>query len=315
MCREAFSRCRSCRWSARPGLQDGSPWSGLLSLNARVADVSGGTWRDPSLAQVFGLRGAIYLVPRSDIAVFTLGAFPADERHAGQVRQHARAVRNLLGGRTMRQRDIIRELPSLGGSRNLRWAGSTGTLLPVWDTVDTVVAAAPVPEMGVADARRELARRFFRYLGPASLADLQWWLDTSRRAAALLVDQLSSELQPVTTTDGARFVTADTAHILEDPPAPRPMLLLPPDDPAINRRTTRPYVSEFVARQLWPKAPPPGAVIADGTIIGSWRRQARLVTIQTFEALDADRRLLASGLAAAFPLPGDGPPETRFLQT
>lgn len=62
--------------AARAGLQDSSPRSALLSLHARVEGIQPDAWRDPILAQVFGPRGAIYVVPRSDVGVFTLGLLP-----------------------------------------------------------------------------------------------------------------------------------------------------------------------------------------------------------------------------------------------
>ena len=294
--------------AARSGLQDGSPWSGLLSLNARVEGISGESWRDPLLAQVFGPRGAIYLVPRSDIAVFTLGVFPVDERHADVVREHTAAVHALLDGEPMSQRDIVRYLPELGGTRPLRWAGTTGTLLVVWDTVDTVVAPAPAPLMDATDARCELARRFFRYLGPASVEDLAWWLDTTKRAATQLVEELEPELQKVSADTPLRFITADTADLFADPPEPRPLLLLPPDDLVVNRRTTRPDVEPVVAGRLWPKAPPPGAVIASGEVVGTWRRQGRHVTIHPWITMTPEQLRLASDLAEAFPLRGTDQP-------
>jgi hypothetical protein len=52
--------------AAHSGLQDGSPRSGLLSLAARVDDVEPDDWQHPDLVQVFGPRGAVYLVLRQD---------------------------------------------------------------------------------------------------------------------------------------------------------------------------------------------------------------------------------------------------------
>jgi len=298
--------------AARPGLQDGSPWSGLLSLHLRVAGVSSDSWRHPSLAQVFGPRGAVYLVPRPDIAVFTLGVFPTDERHAAEVRTHADAVRSLIGGEPMSQRDIVRLIPALGGTRGLRWAGTTGTLLPVWDTVDTIVTSAPAPTIDMATARRELARRFFRHLGPASVDDLRWWLDTTKRPAADLVAELGAELIQVSSEGGARFITADAFAVFADPPEPPDVLLLPPDDVVINRRTARLLVEPAVATEVWPKAPPPGAVIADGRIVGTWRRQHRSVTIRTWVELTSHQADRAAAIVGAFPLPGGDEPATSF---
>jgi DNA glycosylase AlkZ-like len=290
--------------AAGAGLQDGSPWSGLLSLHARVEGVETNSWRDPSLAQVFGPRGAVYLVPRSDIAVFTLGVFPVDERHAEQVRRAADAIAAVLDGDALSQREVMRRLPHLTG-RTVRWAGTTGTLLPVWDTTDTIVSTAPAPPMDANDARRELARRFFRYLGPATIEDLAWFVPTSKAAAKDVIDELDSELVRL---GGGRLVTAETAAMLDEPPEPDRLLLLPPEDAALNRRTSRTLVPEEVAWRLWPKAPPPGIVVADGKPVGAWRRRSRHVTLRPLVRLSGEQQRLAADLVEALPLPGSDRP-------
>src|SRR4051812_49879828 len=55
------------------GMQDSAPRAGLLSLHARVEGVTSDAWEDPSLAQVWGPRGAVYLIPVDAIAAFTIG--------------------------------------------------------------------------------------------------------------------------------------------------------------------------------------------------------------------------------------------------
>ncbi len=298
--------------AARAGLQDGAPWSGLLSLHIRVAGVTSESWKDASLSQVFGPRGAVYLVPREDVGVFTLGVFPTNAELASVARRHADLVLGLLGDKALSQGNILAALPEVGGSRNLRWAGTTGELLPVWDTRDTVVSAAPPPAISLEEARFELARRFFRFLGPATVDDLKWWLDTSKAAAAATVAGLMPELESVATSEGPMLVTADTAAVLEDPPPAPELLLLPPEDPIINRRTARPWLPQSVAVQLWPKAPPPGAVLIGDRVAGVWRRRHRSLTVQSVQPLSATVRQGVEELAARLPLPSDDEPQVAF---
>src|SRR6266542_6678460 len=59
--------------AAYAGLQDSSPRSAILSLHARVQNVSASDWEDPQLVQIWGPRGADYVVPGRDVAVFTIG--------------------------------------------------------------------------------------------------------------------------------------------------------------------------------------------------------------------------------------------------
>src|SRR5262249_45136516 len=54
------------------GLQDTAPRSALLSLHARAAGVGPDSWADERLAQVWGPRLAVYLVPWNDYGVFTV---------------------------------------------------------------------------------------------------------------------------------------------------------------------------------------------------------------------------------------------------
>src|SRR5881628_1409625 len=62
--------------AAFAGLQDSSPRSAVLALHARVKDVPSSAWKDPGFVQVWGPRGAVYVVPAQDVSVFTLGRFP-----------------------------------------------------------------------------------------------------------------------------------------------------------------------------------------------------------------------------------------------
>src|SRR2546423_9211917 len=71
------------------GLQDSAPRSAVLALHARVHDVSPSAWRDPRFVQVWGPRGAVYVVPSRDVAVFTLGRSPRNPVLAAAVRSAA----------------------------------------------------------------------------------------------------------------------------------------------------------------------------------------------------------------------------------
>src|SRR2546423_13851661 len=84
--------------AAFAGVQDSAPRSAVLALHARVRDVSPSSWRDPRFVQVWGPRGAVYVVPSRDVAVFTLGRSPRNPVVAAAVRDGAekaeRAVRD-----------------------------------------------------------------------------------------------------------------------------------------------------------------------------------------------------------------------------
>ena len=71
---------RSLRAAAWAGLQDSMPRAALLSIHARVADTTPSTLQDPSLVQIWGPRYSAYAVPARDVAPFTLGRLPVDDK-------------------------------------------------------------------------------------------------------------------------------------------------------------------------------------------------------------------------------------------
>src|SRR5436853_6248571 len=58
--------------AAFAGLQDSAPRSAVLGLHARVKDVSPYAWRNHRFVQLSGPSGAVYGVPSSVVAIFTL---------------------------------------------------------------------------------------------------------------------------------------------------------------------------------------------------------------------------------------------------
>jgi hypothetical protein len=277
--------------AAHSGLQDGSPLSALLSFAARVTGVEADDWRAPGLAQVFGPRGAIYVVRTEDIGVFTLGLLPRDALRVARIETVAEHVRRVLDGSPMRQADVVTKLPGIGGTRGLRWAATAGGITPTWDTVDTVVHPTPAAAMDAESARLELARRFFRYLGPATAQDLRWWLDGLQTDADETVRALGDELEPVMVESQPCLLLRDSGR--EDPPIDTTGVhLLPPDDTYINRRIGGLLVQTAERRSmLWPKAPPPGALVIDGEVHGTWRRQKGSIEITPWHTIS--RRLQA----------------------
>ncbi|EOM77032.1 hypothetical protein Rrhod_1652 [Rhodococcus rhodnii LMG 5362] len=67
------------------GIQDSPPGSALLALHARVEDVTAAAVDDAlvvrkSLLRTWSMRGAPYVVPTADAAVFTTGVLPPNEK-------------------------------------------------------------------------------------------------------------------------------------------------------------------------------------------------------------------------------------------
>src|SRR4029077_21033425 len=92
---------RSLRRAAWAGLQDSMPRAALLSIHARVEGTEPSTWEDPSLVQLWGPRFSAYVVAAQDIAVFSLGRLPEDERGRRRAEGTAARLHAFMGGRKM----------------------------------------------------------------------------------------------------------------------------------------------------------------------------------------------------------------------
>ena len=276
---------------ARDGLQDSDPRSGLLSLHARVEGVDSEAWEAPDLAQVFGPRGAIYLVPRADIPVFTLGLLPRDEGRRAAIEADADRLCALW--------DSGHALPY---DRSTRWAGATGRLLPRWDASHTIISARPAPDADPEDCRRELARRFLHVAGPATAAQLQWFTDGSRADAEATLAAIAGELTEVEVNGQARWLLSADAGLLAAAPPASGLRLLPPGDPYLARADKELLVADAGRRaEVWPRAPAPGVLVVGGEIAGTWRRRGPKITMWPWRAVPRDR---VEEEAATMPLPG-----------
>lgn len=84
------------------GLQDTVPRAGLIGLHARVEAVQPSDWDHPSLCQIWFRGGADYIIPRKDIAPFTLGTLPRDPEKRAAIERAADRVVEFLAGRELK---------------------------------------------------------------------------------------------------------------------------------------------------------------------------------------------------------------------
>lgn len=94
---------RSLRRAAWAGLQDSMPRAALLSIHARMAGTAPASWEDPSLVQVWGPRFSAYVVAKRDLAVFTVGRLPDEERPLKRAQDIAARLGAALAGARMAQ--------------------------------------------------------------------------------------------------------------------------------------------------------------------------------------------------------------------
>src|SRR5688572_4191563 len=74
--------------AAYVGLQDTAPRDALLGLHARVDGCELSDWEHPSLIQTYSPRWAVYVLPRKDFGVFTLGRLPLAADAVRRINRH-----------------------------------------------------------------------------------------------------------------------------------------------------------------------------------------------------------------------------------
>jgi hypothetical protein len=296
----------SLRRAAWAGLQDSMPRAALLSLHARVDGVESSTWKDPSLAQLWGPRWHTYVVPKRDFALFSLGRLPESGKSRVRAERLAEQLHAHLDGRQMTDREIAR---AIGVGNEMRYAATTGTVAIRWEgarapTVWTVVAAKVDPD----DACRELARRYLHVFGPATAKGFARWAGISRRSATDAFTSLEGSLLPVRSPVGDEWLLAeDEPAIRASETSAAPARLLPSGDAyflldGAERELLVPR--EDQRQRLWTPRVWPGALLVNGEIGGTWRRAHHTVRIEAWARLSRAMRDAVEAEAEALPLPG-----------
>ncbi|MDQ3688891.1 MAG: winged helix DNA-binding domain-containing protein [Chloroflexota bacterium] len=297
----------SLRTAAWAGLQDSMPRAALLSIHARVEGTTSSALDDPSLVQVWGPRFSAYVVAAGDVAPFTLGRLPEDDRRRRRAEDTAARLHAFLDGR---------ELPygvagrGVGVAPNaLRYAAPTATVLIRWDGARApTVRTVPAPAVDPFEARLDLVRRYLHVFGPSTADAFAEWAGIVTAGGRAAFDALGEGLLPVRTPVGDRWILAgDEPTYRALAAAAAPARLLPSGDTyfllqGADRELLVPEVDR--RRLLWTPRVWPGAVLVAGEIVGTWRRSTAVVTIEAWRTLSAAEREAAEAEAASMPLPG-----------
>src|ERR1700704_1080667 len=286
--------------AAFAGLQDSNPRSAVLALHARVKHVSPSAWRDPRFVQVWGPRGAVYVVPAHDLAVFTLGRFPRDPVLASAVRAAAEKAKRAFRAR---QAQPGRELSNRVAGVNfheLRIASMTGAVRIVWDGATTSWWLVEPPPEALEPARLELARRFLRSIGPSTPEEFGWWsggwagsFGASTRGELSEAQQTfrspEKELIEVEFEGHKKWALRTDRSRLERAVPAETVRLLPAGDPYLASADRALLVPQARFRsELWPKSVWPGALLVNGELVGMWRRQVGRVTVRAWRKLEPE---------------------------
>ena len=305
----------SLRRAAWTGLQDSMPRAALLSIHARVEGTGPSAWEDPSLVQLWGPRFNVYTVAARDLALFSIGIRPDDERARQRAEERAALLAGLGAGR-MDHAEVGRTLGVHPNS--LMYAATTGTVLIRWDGARRpTIWTVPPPDADPRDARLELARRYLHISGPATTASFGWWSGLGALAAAAVFEALAAEMTAVRTPIGEAWILAADEPAFRAAPGPAaPARLLPSGDAFLlfHGPDRELLVPDAARRQmLWTPRVWPGGVLVDGEVVGTWRRAGAALTVQPWSELPPTGREAVEREAAGLPLPGvRGPISVRW---
>lgn len=290
------------------------PRAALLSLHARVDGTRPDALDDPSLVQVWGPRYSAYVVAAGDVAPFTLGRLPDDDRGRRRAEEMGERVGALLDGRELRDREVAKRL---GVGNAIRYATTTGTILIRWKGATApTVRSVPRPSVDPFEARLELARRYLHVFGPASVQAFAEWAGVGSRAARAAFDALAPELVPARTPIGDAWMLAEDEPALRAPAGSTAAARLLPsgDTYFLLQGADRELLVPDAARRplLWTSRVWPGAVLVAGEIVGTWRRADAVVAIEPWRRLSAADRQAVEAEAATLPLPVKTPIAVRW---
>jgi hypothetical protein len=307
--------------AAHGGLQDSTPRAGVLGLHARVEDVRPDSWDDPALCQIWFRGGADYIVPRRDIAVFTLGSMTRDREGRAEIGSITDRVLEVLDGQELRVRDVADKL-DLEHPTQIRLTGRSGRVLIRWNASRIWCYASEPPAMDEEDARLELVRRFLRWFGPQTQERFAWWAGVEAADAAQTWRSIARELVAVELDAAKRFVLKKDADSLQNAAPIEGVRLIHNDDPYLKADRDIVVEDPTARERIFPptdRSPGyiPGAILVDGEVAGVWQRQQRKVTIHpwrdlplypwsdlTVDAVEAE--------ASSFPIAGRSQAEIRW---
>ncbi|HKD16668.1 MAG TPA: crosslink repair DNA glycosylase YcaQ family protein [Thermoanaerobaculia bacterium] len=297
---------RSLRQAAWAGLQDSMPRAALLSIHARVQGAHPSSWEDKSLAQVWGPRFSVYVVPARDHAIFTLGRHPDDARGRQRAEEMAARIHAFLAGRRLKDNEVA---AGLGVHNALRYATTTGTVLIRWAGARApVVWTVPLPEIEPLEARRELARRYLHVYGPTTPEAFAVWAGIGAKQAATAFESLAPSLLAVRTPIGDAWILARDERLLREAAGPPAAARLLPSGDAywLLQGADRELLVPDATRRgaLWTPRVWPGAVLVGGEIAGTWRRAQAKLTIEPWRRLSRAERSAVEAEAQSLPLPG-----------
>jgi Winged helix DNA-binding domain len=283
--------------AAFAGLQDTAPRDALLGLHARVADCEPSAWEHPRLIQTYSPRRAVYVLPKDDFGIFTVGRLPRDPVERQSLEDRAERASRELASQP-------RPAPRLPNQD--RGVCATGRFVVRWTTSSLQIWEQARPAIEPEAARIELCRRHIRAFGPTTSAVFAWWAGVSQADARHTFDVLAPELLAVD-YDGrpAWILAADAAAVMAAEPMRGVRLLVASDLRLFGQDRTGLFVGPGLVGHtpLHDSFHPHGLVI-DGRVAGAWGRRAGRVSVAAVGSLPAATRRAIGDEAESMPIPG-----------
>ncbi len=239
------------------------------------------------------------------MAVFTLGRMPASGNRRQVAEDTVTRLADFLGDRQMTYREAAK---AMGVSPNsLRYATLTGRVVLRWEgSGKPIIRVVNSPRMSEQEARRELVRRYLHVFGPANAESFSQWAGVTAKQAQATFADLRAELTSVVTPMGIRLIlTEDHPALTAEPEPTAAVRLLPSGDTfyLLQGADRELLIADEERRsELWTSRVWPGAVLIDGEVVGTWRRNKGNVTISTWRSLSKRECEAVEAEASSFPL-------------
>lgn len=282
--------------AAYVGLQDTAPRDAILGMHARVAGCEPDAWQHPSLIQTYSPRDAVYVLPRKDFGIFTLGRLPLAADVVRRIEEAADKICHELDGRELRG----------GRGPDLRFGCASGRIALRWTTSALWVREVPRPDLDVDEARTELCRRHVHRFAPTTPKTFAWWAGLSPADARQVWSSLSGELLEVDFAGTPAWILqADENHVREAPSPYGTRLLVEPDLRLLGRDRDGRFIAPG-KRPLTPAADSfhPNGILVDGRIVGAWGRRGGRVDVVLTEQLTPGQYDALAAEVSAFPIHG-----------
>ncbi len=181
-----------------------------------------------------------------------------------------------------------------------------------WDARSTLLLPGAPLEMDEEEARRELARRFLRSLGPAGPARFTRWAAVTRSDAIATFDAIRDELVEVQCSGSSGFVLAEDAEgLTRAEPSSAVRFVAFGGDPVLQPGEDVVAADPSHRKAALPAWACTGLVLLGGEVVASWGRSQGRVTILALASLDEQQSQAIEAEALGMPLP-DGAPDVDW---